>query len=104
MDQREPGVRREGERTFRNGDMLKEEDDGGSRKLRSKGGDQSRVDIRGSNVLESSRNGTQNLDRVFAFGICPVTAEKPGGNGKDDQNKGVPQNGDKEKGAGWMGR
>ena len=57
--------------------MLKQQDDGGNRELRSKGRDQSRVDIGGSNVLESPRNGAQNLDRVFAFRICPVTAVKP---------------------------
>ena len=84
--------------------MLKQQDDGGSRELRSKGRDQSRVDIGGSNVLQSSRNGAQNLDRVFAIGIDPMTAEKPRGKGKDDHNKGIPQNRDEEKGAGWMGR
>jgi hypothetical protein len=86
------GVRREGERTFRNGDMLEEQDDYCNRKLSSEGGDQSRVDIGGPNVLESSRNGAQDPDRVFAFGINPVTAVKPGGKGKDDHNKGIPQN------------
>jgi len=30
-------VRREKKRTFRNGDMFKQEDDGGNRELRSKG-------------------------------------------------------------------
>ena len=37
--------------------MLKQQDDGGNRELRSKRGDQSRVDIRGSDVLESAGNG-----------------------------------------------
>ena len=72
--------------------MFKQQDDSCSGELRSKGGDQSRVDIGGSNVFESSRNGAQNLDWVFAFGIDPVTTVKPGGKGKDDQNKGIPQN------------
>ena len=90
--QRELGVRREKERTFRNGDMLKQEDDGGNRELRGKSRDQSGVDIGGSNVLEPSRNGAQNLDGVFAAGIDPVAAVKPCGEGKDDHNKGIPQN------------
>ena len=56
-DQRKPGRRREGGHTLGDGDMLKQQDDGGNRELRSKSGDQSRVDIRGSDVLESAGNG-----------------------------------------------
>jgi len=41
-------------------------------------------------VLESSRNGAQNLDRIFAFGVDPVTAVEPRGDGKDDHDKSVP--------------
>jgi len=72
--------------------MLKQQDDGGNRELRSKGGDQGGVDIRGPNMLESSRNGAQYPDRVFAFGVDPVTAEKPRGKGKDDHDESIPQN------------
>lgn len=56
-DQQKRGRRREGEHTFGDGDMLKQQDDGSDRELRSKSGDKSRVDIGGSDVLESARNG-----------------------------------------------
>ena len=72
--------------------MLKQQDDGGNRNLGSKGGEQSRVDIWGSNMFESPRDRAQNPDRIFAFGVDPVTAIKPRGEGKDDHDKGVPQN------------
>ena len=70
--------------------MLKQQDYGGNGELRGKGRNQSRVDIRGPNVLESPRNSAQNLDRIFAFGAAPVTAIKPRGDGKDDHHKGIP--------------
>lgn len=70
--------------------MLKKQDDGGNRKLRRKGRDQSRVDIGGSDVFESSRNGAQNLDGIFAFGVGPVTAVEPCGESNNDDHKSVP--------------
>ena len=90
MTQRDPELNKEGERTFRDGDVLKQQDDGGNRELRAKGGDESRVDIRGPDVLESARNRAQNLDWGFAFGVEPVTAVKPGGKGEDYHDKGIP--------------
>jgi hypothetical protein len=83
--------------------VLEQQDDGGNGELRGKGGDQSRIDIGGSDVLESPRNSAQNLDRIFAFD-SPVTAVKPCGNGKDDHYKGIPQDRDEEKDTGWVGR
>lgn len=72
--------------------MLEKQDDCGNGELRSKGREQSRVDIWSSNVLESPRNGTQDPNRIFAFGVGPVTAVKPRGKSKDDHDKGIPQN------------
>jgi len=72
--------------------VLEQQDNGGNRELRGKGREEGRVDVGGSDVLESPRNRAQNPDRIFAFGICPMTTEKPCGEGKDDHDKGIPQN------------
>ena len=71
--------------------------------MRGKGRDQSRVDIRGFDVLESPRNGAQNPDRIFAFGVGPVATVKPRRKGNDDHDGGIPQNRDEEEDTGWMG-
>jgi len=84
--------------------VLKQQDDGSNRELRGEGGDKRRVDIRGSDVLESPRNGAQDPDGIFAFGVGPVAAIKPRRKGNNDHDKGIPQNRDEEKDAGWMGR
>jgi len=70
--------------------VLEQQDDGGNRELRGKGRDQSRVDIRGFDVLESPGNGAQNPDRVFAFGVGVVTAIKPRRKGNNDHDEGIP--------------
>ena len=70
--------------------MLEQQDDGGDRELRGKGRDQSRVNIRGFDVLESPRNGAQDPNRIFAFGIDPVAAVKPRRKGDDDHDEGIP--------------
>ena len=83
--------------------MLEQQDNGGNRELRGKGREEGRVDVGGSDVLESPRNRAQNPDRISAVGACPMTTEKPCGEGKDDHDKGIPQNRDEEKDAGWTG-
>lgn len=70
--------------------MLEQQDDSGDGELRGKGRNQSRVNVRGSDVFETSRNGAQNLDWIFAFGVDPVTAVEPCGNGDDEHDKGIP--------------
>ena len=69
---------REEERTFGDGNVLKHQNDGGNGELRSKGRDQTRVDVRGPDVFESSGNGAENLDGILAFDAT-VSAIKPCG-------------------------
>lgn len=71
----EAGLRREQERTFRDGNMLEHQDDGGNWELGTKGRDQTRVDIKGSDVLESPGNGKENLDRILAFDATMAAIE-----------------------------
>ena len=54
-----------GQRTFRNCDVLEQKDDCGDWQLRSKGSYKRPVDVRGTNVLESTRNRSKNFDRRF---------------------------------------
>ena len=70
--------------------MLEQQNDGGNRELRGEGRDQSRVDIRGSDVFEPPRNGAQNPDGIFAFGVGPVAAIKPRRKGDNNHDKGIP--------------
>ena len=71
--------------------MFEHQDDSGNREFRSKGRDQTRVNIRGSDVLETSGDGTQNLDGVFAFDSA-MTAVKPGSKSEDNNDESIPQN------------
>ena len=70
--------------------MLEQEDDGGDRELGGKGRDQSRVDLRGLDMLQSPRNGAQNPDGILALGVSPVTAKEPRRKGDNDHDEGIP--------------
>lgn len=93
------GLGREKERTFGDGNVLKHQNDGGNWELRSKGRDQTRVDIRGSDVLKSPGDGAENLDGILAFDPT-IAAIKPRSKDQDNHDEGIPQNGDEEKNAG----
>ena len=71
--------------------MFKHQDDSCNGELRSKGRDQAGVNIRGSDVLKTPGDGTQNLDGVFAFDTA-MAAVKPGGKSEDDNDESIPQN------------
>lgn len=71
--------------------MLKDQNDGGNRDLRSKGSDKTGVDVGGSDVLESTRNGAEDLYRILSFDAT-MAAIKPCSKSQDDHNEGIPQN------------
>jgi hypothetical protein len=55
-----------GPHTFRNRNMLEQEDDSGKWQLRSKGRHKLRVDMRRTNMLESTRHRPKDFDGGFA--------------------------------------
>jgi hypothetical protein len=69
--------------------VLKHEDYGGNRELRTKGRDQGWVDVGGTDVLKSTGNRPQELDGIFAFDTAMATV-KPGGKGEDNHDESVP--------------
>lgn len=71
--------------------MLEQQDDCGYGQFRSECGDEVSIDNRCTNVLQASRNGLQNLDRIFPRTSLPVPAIQPGGNGENDDDEGVTE-------------
>ena len=83
--------------TLGNSDVLKQQDDRSHRDSRGKCRDEARVDIGGADVLESSGNCLENLDRVCALRTPTMTRIQPRCEGKDKNHKGTAECRDEEK-------
>lgn len=93
-------LRRNGDLTFADSDVLEEENDGCYRELRAQSLDQFWIYIGLSDMLESRGYCQQNSDGVFSV-IQSMTAVQPGSNCKNDENKGISQNANEKKYACW---
>ena len=76
--------------------MFKQQDDRGDGEVRAERGHKLRIDVWLPDVLEATRYVAQDLDRVLAFLIRTVPAVQECSEGEDDDDEGVPKDGDKE--------
>lgn len=76
--------------------MLKQQDDSSDREFRSKSSNETGVDRGRVNVTKTTGNSLEDLDRIGSSGILSVAGVQPRRDGEDDEDEGVPQNGDEE--------
>ena len=76
--------------------MLQQKDDCSHRELGSKGGNETTVDYRCTDMLEATGNGLQDLDGIFSRVAHAMPAVQPRGDGEDDNDKRVTERRDEE--------